>query len=209
MSLSIPPSIIWGLAQESYRKLRDWWTRPQKPSKAELEQIALQKRKAAEVAEAARLARRVCEVCKTELADQHNGTFCRCGSSRITTWGELHARKMAEEQRKLREHAEAERQARERIEIEQARQAAARQKELRTAAALERCRMIATVRYCAKCCAERKYAGKCESCGSDLGQIPASVAFWRANSEFPEIIRTEDDYNRLVKKGFWEVVNGN
>lgn len=187
--------------------VRDWWHQPSKTERLRLHAAAKEK---ARQAEAAEMARRVCEVCETELESQRDGKVCRkCGSAQISTRGELRDRKKTEERRRMREQAEMERQEKEQIEAKLANQAAARHQEERKVAARERCRTIATGRYCAKCQAEREYAGKyCEICGAVLELIPVSVAFTRANDEFPDVVHTEDDYKRFVKRGFWEAVKG-
>ena len=178
-----------------------------KPSRAQREKEleAVNRRNAARnearrSADAIDKARRSCDACKTELGSPEASYCPICGSSRIVTCGQILERE--HEEQRSKHQKQLEQQAR--IQAERAatalREQQRKQTELHQEAARKGCREIASWLSCARCGCERQLTHKfCIKCGSTLESIPPIIAFERAQKEFPDWVRTGEDFNGFVK----------
>jgi len=68
------------------------------------------------------------------------------------------------------------------------------------ASARLRCREIRDLRYCT-CChlALQPFESICEQCGNATEPLPSVYALHYARAEFPDLVATRDDFDRLLE----------
>jgi hypothetical protein len=65
--------------------------------------------------------------------------------------------------------------------------------------ARNRCRELLSFRYCATCHVALAPNHKfCETCGCPTENLPATYAARIAHNEFPDLVSTEDDFERFM-----------
>jgi hypothetical protein len=68
------------------------------------------------------------------------------------------------------------------------------------AAARKRCQEYRELRYCGKChLALHAFQSFCEQCESATVPLPASFAVDYAQAEFPDLVKSREDFDRLLR----------
>jgi len=136
-------------------------------------------------------AKRCCASCKTEIED--NVAFCHeCGGCKFTTRGAIIDREAAE----LRRREEEEQRQR---AVSEARREAETERRFHYEDARRRCRLFVALRYCGICNSALDHAHKfCTTCGGATEQLPFEFAYAYGREEFPELVKSEDDFKRLL-----------
>jgi hypothetical protein len=199
----IPSWVTIGIAAAVGKAVR-WVGTPSRAQREEelqaIDRRNAERNEARRRADAIDKARRFCDACKTELGSPEVSYCPRCGNSRIVTRGQI--LELEQEKQRSNERKQLEKQAR--IQAEEASRASQEQQrkqmEIHRDAARRGCRDIASWKYCARCGCERQPSDKfCIKCGDALESMPLTAAFERAQKEFPDCVRTKDDFNGFVK----------
>lgn len=76
----------------------------------------------------------------------------------------------------------------------------ARQHRIRSAMARARCREFMELRYCPQCHLALEAAELfCKDCREASGPLPAAYAVEYARNEFPDLVATREDFDRLMR----------
>ncbi len=68
--------------------------------------------------------------------------------------------------------------------------------------ARQRCLEYRELRYCGTChLSFHAYQSFCEKCNHATEPLPAAFAVEYANAEFPDLVRTRDDFDKLIRYG--------